>query len=207
MIKRMKKISYSYSLLDKMKILSSNIFWKVADILSCRFTKLAYIYDRLIVKSYENEIGQFDISKSKKILHIGCGSYPITAIVLSRMSNGEIIGIDKSKNSIKRAERYISKKNIGIRVSVQHGDGSKFPLEGFDTIIISSCSIPKYIILEHLFNDAPSKSKIIVRERSKQVKPILQHINSYSEDIEFFRKIDNKSSPMFQWDSYCVIKK
>ena len=125
-----KKPSYSYSLFDTIKIWRSNLFWKVVDILSCKLTKVATIYDKLIIKEYIQEIERFEISKSKKILHVGCGSYPITLFTLSNMNSGEIVGIDKSNNAIKRATRFISDKNLDECISIKYGDGSNFPLEG-----------------------------------------------------------------------------
>lgn len=202
-----KKPSYSYSLFDKIKIWQSNLFWKVVDILSCKLTKVATIYDKLIIKEYIQEIERFEISKSKKILHVGCGSYPITLFTLSNMNSGEIVGIDKSNNAIKRATRFISDKNLDECISIKYGDGSNFPLEGFDTIIVSSCSIPKYRILEHLFDNAPSNCKIIVREQPGLGNLVSEYIKSYDDKIDVIKKIDNNAFPTFKWDSYCVVKK
>jgi len=202
-----KKPPYSYSLFDMIKIWQSNLFWKVVDILAYKLTKVAKIYDKLIIKEYIREMEIFEISKSKKILHIGCGSYPITSFTLSNMNSGKIVGIDKSNNAIKRATRFISDKNLDECISIKYGDGSNFPLGGFDTIIVSSCSIPKYRILEHLFDNAPSNCKIIVREQPGLGNLVSEYIKLYDDKIDVVKKIDNNAFPTFKWDSYCVVKK
>ncbi len=201
-----KKLPYSYSFYDKIKIWQSNLFWRVVDILSFKLTKVAKIYDN-VIKEYEREIEIFEISESKKILHIGCGSYPITAYTLSNMSKGEIVCIDKSNKAIKRSVRYISDKNLNERISIKHGDGASFPLEGFDTIIISSCSIPKFRILEHLFNNAPPNCKIVVREQPGPGNFVSEYIELCSDKVDVVKKVDNKAFPTAKWDSYCLLKK
>ncbi len=202
-----KKPYYSYSLFNKIRIWRSNLFWKVVDILSCKLTKVAKIYDKLIIKEYIREMEIFEISKSKKILHIGCGSYPITSFTLSNMNSGEIVGIDKSNNAIKRATRFISDKNIDEHISIKYGDGSNFPLDDFDTIIVSSCSIQKHAILEHLFENAPKNCKIIVREQSGLAHLVSDYIELYRDNISFEKKIEHNAFQTAKWESYCLIKK
>jgi len=201
------KTIYSYSLFDKTKIFNSNLFWKIVDILSCKIRKIAKIYDKLIITEYMREMEIFEISESKKILHIGCGAYPITTFALSTVNDRKIVGIDKNHAAIKRATKVISDKNLDECVSVKYGDGSNFPLEGFDTIIVSSCSIPKYKILEHLFDNAPSKCKIIVREQPGPGKLVSGYIDLYHDKVNVIKKIDNNAFPTSKWDSYCIIKK
>jgi len=190
-----KKPIYSYSKLDELKILFSNLLWTVIDILSCKTPKIGIIYDKFIKKEYLREIKLFELSRSKKILHIGCGPYPITSIMLSDISNGKIVGIDKNPNVTNWAKKMIYKKNLGERINIKCGDGINFPLEGFDTIIISSCSIPKYKIIEHLFENAPCNCKIVVREQPGPDKLVLGYINLYKDKIECIKKINTSAYP------------
>ncbi len=197
----------SYSLFDKIKILRSNLFWKFVDIFSCKLKKIAEIYERVVVTEYNREIEKFGISKSKRVLHIGCGSYPITAFVLANNNIEKIVGIDKSKFSIKSAKNIISNRGLSNQVMLKYGDGVNFPLKDFDTIIISSCSIPKWKILENIFNNAPSNCKIIAREQPGPSKVVSECIKVYSDKINFINKIDNRAFPTSKWESYCIIKK
>jgi len=207
MKKREKKTPCYYSFFNKIKILRSNLFWKVVDISSCRIKKIAQIYEKVVITEYNREIEKFSIYKSKKILHIGCGSYPVTAFILANNNIKKIVGIDKSKFSIKSAKKIISHKGLDKQIIVKCGDGSSFPLKGFDTIIISSCSIPKWQILENIFNNAPSNCKIIAREQPGPSRVVTECIKEYRDKINFVNKIDNKAFPTSKWESYCVIKK
>ena len=55
------------------------------DILACYIGVLANLYEKTIGNEYKRERDKFTLSKAKKILHIGCWSYPITAMVLAEM--------------------------------------------------------------------------------------------------------------------------
>ena len=201
------KIVYSYTIPDKIKIKCTNFFWKIFDILSYKIKKIAGIYDKLISSEYIRENKMFDIEKSKSILHIGCGSYPLTAMTLSKLNGGKIVGIDKSYSAIKRANRVISDKNLKERVSVKLGNGSNFPLDDFDTIIVSSCSIPKNMILEHLFENAPKDCKIIIREQPGPAHLVSDYVELYRDNISIEKEIENNAFRTSKWKSYCLVKK
>jgi hypothetical protein len=69
----------------------SNYFWIVVDILSYQNEKIADIYERSIGEEYKNECKTFHISKGKKILHVGCGSYPLTEMTLTELFKVEVV--------------------------------------------------------------------------------------------------------------------
>jgi len=204
---REEKSVYYYSFYDKAKIKYSNLFWKIVDILSCKSKTVANINDKFVAKEYANEIEVFDICKSKKILHIGCGSYPITSMTLSSIDGSKIVGIDISQEAVDRAKKLVSKRKLDDRIKIDYGDGSSYPLDGFDAIIVSSCSIPKYKILEHLFENAPSKCKIIVREQYGPNSLVSDYIKLYKDKIGVLNKIDNNAFPTSKWESFCLVKK
>ena len=207
MIRQEEKHVYSYTSLDKFKIKRSNFFWKIVDITSCKIPKIAKIYEKSIIKEYLQEEDLFEISKSKKILHIGCGSYPLTCIALSNINNGKIVGIDNKHANVNRALKIISNKGLGERVSLRYGDGSSFPLSDFNTIIVSSCSTPKSKILEHIFENAPSNCKIIIREQVGLEKLVLDYIDLYKDKLDVIEEIYNNAVLTSKWTSYCVVKK
>jgi len=171
--------------------------------------KIAKIYEKTISKEYERESKLFDISHDKNILHIGCGAYPITAMTIAKINGSKITGIDKSARTIKLAKNIIQEKNLYERITIEQGDGTNYPLDGFDTIIISGCAHPKQKILEHVFESAKSQSKIIFRTSGISVKSIIGNINLH-QDISLIEKIENHPFPFtkpFGWQSFYFIKK
>ncbi len=183
----------------------SILFWDYADKLSCKMVKLAELYEKIIGKTYRKEIEKFTLSKAENILHIGCGAYPITAMTLAEMDDVKIVTIDNKPKSIKLANEVICKKKLDKKVKAEYGDGAKFPLDDFDTIIVSGCSIPKIKVLEHIFKNAKPKSKIIVRT-SYLNESIINSLNP-NKDITVVKKIENHPFPTSRWKSFCLVKK
>lgn len=200
-----KKI-YSYSLFDNFNVKKSNLFWKIIDFLAFKLEKLGKLYDKIISKEYVREGKLFDITNSKNILHIGCGSFPISAMTLSKFNGGKIVGIDKNYKSVERANEIINKKNLKDRISIKQAEGEIFPVDKFDTIIISACSVPKKEVLENVFKTAKKNSKIVVRELYGPNKLVNDLIKSY-DDIEVVKRIENYNFPTSHWESFYLLKK
>lgn len=167
--------------------------------------KLADLYEKVIGNEYRKEGKQFVLSKAKNILHIGCGAYPITAMILAEMYDAKVTTIDNDAKAIKYANKVLSNKNLNGKVRAEHGDGTKYLLDGFDTIIISGCSVPKLKVLDHVLKTAQPQSKIIVRDSILDIESM---INSMKPDHNF-RIIETISShpfPTSYWQSYYLIK-
>lgn len=170
----------------------SNIFWKVIDSLACKSTFISNKYENIIGKEYKEEYKKFKIPKYKKVLHIGCGTYPLTEITLSDLPGKEIFGIDKNPKAVVCANKLINKKGLETKITIKHGNGIDFPISGFDFIIISSCSHPKEKILENIFKNADKNCFIILREIDSAFFNIMDLIGKY-ENIEIVKKIRFKT--------------
>jgi len=199
---------YKWISVEKLARKISNIFWNWVDLSSCKMDKLAELYEILISKEYKKESKLFDISKDDNILHIGCGAYPITAITLAKNNGVKITGIDNNLRAIKLANNLINKKELGEKIKIEQGNGTDYPVEEFDTIIVSGCASPKIEILEHVFGRAKSRTKIIVREMNLAAKPLANFIDSH-DDINIINKMKSRPFPLIEplgWHSFYLKK-
>jgi len=192
--------------MDKIIKIKLNYFWHFIDFLSFFFNRFGIIYEKIIGIEYEKEIKKFELTKSKKILHIGCGAYPITALVLAKKTSAKIVSIDKDPMAVKFAQKVINKKKLEKKINIDIGNGQKYPAKNYDTIILSSCSSPKRKILEHISKTADINTKIIVREIEKNIDNINDIIKS-NKNIKFIDKMNNSSIPNFKWYSFYLVKK
>jgi 2-polyprenyl-3-methyl-5-hydroxy-6-metoxy-1,4-benzoquinol methylase len=181
------------------------LFWRFVDNLACKMVKLADLYERTIGVAYRKERETFGLSKAKNILHIGCGAYPITAMILAEMNDVKIVTIDNKPKAVKLANEVISKKKLDKKIKTEYGEGIKYPLDGFDTIIVSGCSLPKIKVLEHVFKNAKPQSRIILRESYLDIKSIIDGLNP-KQDITIEKKIGNHPFPTCRWESYYLVK-
>jgi len=184
----------------------ANIIWHYVDRLASSISFIAKIYEKKVGEAYRKEREKFNLSDSKHILHIGCGSYPITAFVLAEIDNVKIVTIDLKHNSIKLANKLIHKRKLDKKIQAKYGDGTNYPLDAFDTIIVSGCSIPKINVLKHVIKNSKPKTRIIIRDSYFDIEAIANLTNSHKK-IELIEKMENKPFPTSKWDSFYIVKK
>jgi len=192
--------------MDKILKIKLNYFWHLIDFLSYFFKGFGVIYEKIIGIEYEVEINKFELFNSKRILHIGCGAYPITALILAKKTSAKIVSIDKDPIAIKFSQKIINKKKLQTRININIGNGQNYPVKNYDTIILSSCSSPKSKILEHIFKNADYNTKIVVRDIKKNIEDI-DNIIATNKNIEFINKMKNSSILNFNWYSIYLVKK
>ena len=166
----------------------SNYFWKFIDLVACKNKIIAERYERIIGEEYKKEYKTFKILKYNKALHIGCGAYPLTEITLSKKPGKEIVGIDKNHKAVASARNIIQNKKLDKKIKIRHGNGINYSVNGFDIIIISSCSTPKEKILENIFKNANENCIIIVREINSTINPIMDYINQQNQ-VTYVNKV------------------
>lgn len=186
-----------------------NYFWEFVDILSYKSDKAAKLYEKSIGEEYKHEYETYGISKDKKVLHIGCGAYPLSEIALANLFGVEVVGIDKNPKAVKLANEVISKKKLDTKVKIEHGDGTNYSVEKYDVIIVSSCSIPKVKILDNIFKKAKKQSTIVIREINIATDAILESID-YHKDVVFVKKVRHHPGSFLSpiaWNAIYLTKK
>ncbi|MCK5029982.1 MAG: hypothetical protein KAR64_00800, partial [Thermoplasmatales archaeon] len=101
------------------------------------------------------------------------------------------------------------KKNLQGKIKINLGNGTKYPINDFDVVIVSSCASPMVKIIEHIFKTATNNSKIIVREIDTSIKPLVRYIDM-QRNVSLVKKIDHNPFPFikpFGWQSFFLIKK
>jgi len=186
----------------------SNFFWDVADTWSYKSSTIARWYNNSIEKEYHKECSIYGLQKNLRVLHIGCGAYPLTEIVLAECCSGALVGIDKNPLAAQRAREVIQRHHLQNRVTIHQGNGIEYPISEFDLILISSCSLPKVQILEHLFNEAKHQTTIIVRELRMASADVLHCISEHPE-IEMTKHMQHNPFPFYGllgWDTFYLQK-
>lgn len=173
--------------------------------LACRIKKVASLYEETVGMAYREEKEKFVISNSKKLLHIGGGDYPITAIILSEKNNMQITIIDNNSRAVKAANKVLQKKFLNGKIKADHGDGRNYSLDGFDTIVVSGCSVPKVKVLEHVLKDSKPKCKIIIRDSYLDIENIINNLDP-KHNIKIIDKIKFYPIPTSFWYSYYLEK-
>ena len=176
--------------------------WTILEMMLVKKEFFLRFYKKLsknvVEKSIINEIKMANISKNDKILHIGCGPFPSTALYLKKFTNARIVTIDKRFLAVKLAKKYITNKKIKD-IDIFHAAGESFPMNGFDIVIITSCVTPIEKVLKNIFENSNKNCKVICRELKyikNTPKTYLQNNNCY-----IVKKISH-----LDWSSYLIKK-
>jgi precorrin-6B methylase 2 len=124
-------------------------------------------FTELYIKFHEcsviKEIELANISRSDKILQIGCGAIPYTSVVIARETNAKVIGIDNKQSIVNVASRCIKRYNLSNIIKIKFGDGRNYDASDFDVFIISYGVLYQDLILDHVINSMKNKARIILR--------------------------------------------
>ncbi len=185
---------------------STNFLWIIIDTLSYRSKKIADIYNQFICKEYYSEYEKLGILKQNKILHIGCGPYPLTEISLAQQFGAHVVGIDKNPKTIRMAKDIIKEKSLESLITIEHGNGIDYPMNDFDMIVISSCAFPKPEILENIIHNAKKNCVITIRELDIALANVYAILNKH-KNIAVIKKSHHNPAPFFlqiPWSSIAI---
>ena len=192
--------------MDKFSRYKANFFWYCVDLFSHINNKIAKLYEKYIGSQYEKEIDAFNLKNHKHILHIGSGAYPISALTLSKNNGVKIVGIDRSSFSVDLAKKVIRQKKLENKIEIVNSNGLTFPVDDFDLIVVSGCSVPKIPVLEHVFKNAKKDTRFIIREGEQTLESIMELIDKYPT-ISIIKELKCYPGPTIGWQSFYLEKK
>lgn len=129
----------------------------------CKYIYLGKIYYRLFYRRMiAREAELADLKSGEKVLHIGGGSFPLTAIHLA-LEGHKVQVIDKDIQAVNNAKCVVEKWGLQEYIEVVEADGLEVSGEKFDVVWISLHVHPKDEIIENLLCTLPSSGRILYR--------------------------------------------
>jgi len=191
---------YVESRQEKLMRVKNYVYWYIIDMMIAKKDVFLKLYPSNFEKSVEEEIDMASISKNDRVLHIGCGSYPITAIVIEKITGAFVVALDRKYAAVELAEKYRKDKNIK-NIKIEYGDGIKYSAKDFDVIIITSIVMPRKEVLDNIFKTSNRNCRIICRE--------LDDAKNSSKRYILFNGviIKRKIKPGGNWISYLITKR
>jgi ubiquinone/menaquinone biosynthesis C-methylase UbiE len=155
------------------------IFEKVAVHYNFFYTNYINFYQELI----EKEINLLNISSDDSVLIIGCGSIPVTSILISQNSNAKnIVSIDCDLQAVKNATHFIDTTNFNKNLKFEHANGLEYPVENFDIIFIVYGIKKQDTILKHISKNMKNTTRVIFRTTNDSLIQFLggkQYLDKY----------------------------
>jgi len=185
---------------------------KLMDFLYAIFEKVATKFD-IISSNYLNmyqelvdkELEMVGISQNDHVIIIGCGSLPITAILVATKTNAQVTAIDNDNFAVKEANKYIRKHHLEDKVKIEQADGESYPLKRFDIVYLSYGMKNKENIFKIITNNTKKNSRIIFRTVIGSQQENKKHTNELSK--WFFVKDSIKSKTLPPAGSYLLLRK
>src|SRR5690625_4768981 len=111
----------------------------------------------------ENEIKLADIKPTDRILCIGGGPCPCTAIQLHRKTGANVCVIDNDKEVIDAAIKNIERLNLSDHITVEYQDGVEISANDFSIVHIALQVNPKNAVFKRIVNSSRPGTKVMVR--------------------------------------------
>ncbi len=156
----------------------------VVDLMFRVFEKTAHNFD-FITNAYlnayevmiEKELKLTEVSKDDSVLIIGCGSLPSTSIVIAEKTNAKNVSMDIDKSAVEAARKILKKMNLLDKVKVRLVEDINYPIDDFDLIFILYGVKKQEKIFRHIFENAKSDVKVIIRSYSDDFKNVFDFKN------------------------------
>lgn len=144
-------------------------------------------YDQIIDK----EIKLADIKETDRILCIGGGPCPCTAIELHKRTGARVWVVDNDREVVYNALRNIERLNLSDFVSVKYADGRDICPKAFDIIHIALQVTPKGKVFENLINKARPGTKILVRIATDKYSKLYSSLDIAEAERGIYKKINH----------------
>lgn len=138
--------------------------------LCSRWKPLIIIYCRPYVKVVQNEIDLACITAADRVLNIGCGAVPFTAILIARLTGAQIVAIDRDPKAAQLAEACVRKMGLTQCIQIAHRDGSQEVERGFDVAVVALQAEPKARILSSLSRSSHRPTRVVARVPSRMFR-------------------------------------
>ena len=127
-------------------------------------------------KVVENEIALGKINCGDKVLCIGGGPLPYTALEIADRTGAKVEIIDNDMHAVKAAKDLIEKLNMSDRVRVIYGDGQEVDTSEFSVIHVAMQAEPHDRILENVWQKSRAGTRILLRRPNNGLEVLYSNL-------------------------------
>jgi len=127
-------------------------------------TFLYRAYSMLYRNILKKEIKLAEINKEDRILNIGCGGMPFSAVYLAKLTDARVAAIDCDKKACQQANRCIKNFDLEDKIKIINGDGRDFNPENYSVVLVALQAEPKKLIMENLYANSLPGTRFIFRK-------------------------------------------
>jgi len=132
------------------------------------------IYYKNIVKQ---EVQLADIQEKDRVLCIGGGSIPSTAIEIVNQTNAFVDVIDTDNKAVHQARSVIHRLGLDNKIKVIRKDGQNVDLNPYDVVHIALQVSPKEKVAKHIWNNLIYGNRVVIRMPKKFLRFFYSNIS------------------------------
>ena len=174
------------------------VFEKMAE----HFDVAVSLYLELYEEIVEKEIALAAISDSDRVLVIGCGSLPVTPLLLAKKTKAKIDAIDCDEKAVNDGLKFLTHKNLRDEITLEYADGSGFPAGNFDVIVVLYGVRNQENVFQNLLKTMKPSARIVYRTVLDNDGKMLIDVSSF-----FMMKDSVRSYSLGVLDSLLLVKK
>lgn len=131
----------------------------------------------------------------KRLLFIGSGPVPISAILFQEKLGAQVDCIDADPMAVEQSRKLIARLSLSDSIHVHRADGSIVDASQYDAVVIALLAKPKRDILSQLAATAGPNCRIICRT-SQGLRMLVYEPMDVEKDLHDFRIADRRHT---QW--------
>ncbi|MBT9173934.1 MAG: hypothetical protein DDT21_02341 [Syntrophomonadaceae bacterium] len=109
-----------------------------------------------------------------RVLCIGGGPCPFTAVYIHKFTGAQVTVIDNNLDAVQAGNHFINKLNLRSAITFIHADGEKIDLDGFSLVHVALQVTPREKVIRHIQKCAAPHAQIIVRGVLPAQKAVLE---------------------------------
>ncbi|MCD8501113.1 MAG: hypothetical protein LRY71_04800 [Bacillaceae bacterium] len=124
---------------------------------------LAFLFRMYYYPIVKREVMLANITKSDKVICIGGGSLPWTAVEIARQSGATVKVLDCDFKAVMLAKKFVKAIKMEEVVEVVYGNGLTFEPKDCTVIHLASQVQPQEQVLEHMLSYKKSSPRVLIR--------------------------------------------
>ncbi len=130
---------------------------------------LMSLYSKIYYEVVKNEIALAGITATDRVLNIGCGGTPFTALLIAKFTGARVWAIDNDQSAVDVARKCIAAQKLENLITVFKHDGrDPLPLD-FEVAVVALQAEPKKEILDNLIAKGGGNARLIFRNPRQKV--------------------------------------
>lgn len=137
--------------------------------LMCKNKFTIDLYNLYYRKTLLEELKILNITKEDRVLCIGGGSIPSTAMEIASLTKADVSVLDRDMESVRNGRRSVAIKGIE-NLQVIHSKGENFDLSDYSVVHIALQVDHKEVILNEILKYGSDQVRVMIRQPKKIIR-------------------------------------